>query len=95
MTLTDRQGAVLDFIRHHVAEIGYPPTTREICVRFGMKSPTGAVAHLTALAKKGAIRWDRHVSRGIVVLGSDPRDERIRELESEVASLRAALGERG
>jgi repressor LexA len=51
--LTERQRAVLEFVREHVATQGCPPTAREICRHFGFQSPHAATGYLRALERKG------------------------------------------
>ena len=63
--LTPRQTAVLDFIRSHIADTGYPPTRQDIARHFGFRSPNAAEEHLRALARKGAIEMTPGRSRGI------------------------------
>ena len=67
-TATDKQRAVLDFIKTFQIEKGYPPTRSEISAHFGFKSDNSAHDHLQRLVKKGAIEITRGVSRGIKVL---------------------------
>lgn len=55
MTLTDRQLAILDFLREHIAAEGRPPTLAEIALAFGFRQARSAQDHLQALAAKGAI----------------------------------------
>lgn len=66
--LTSRQSQILDFIRAEIADRGRPPTVREIAGAFGIRPTNGARDHLIALEKKGAIKVDPLVSRGIRVL---------------------------
>lgn len=63
--LTARQRAVLDFIRAHIASVGYPPSFLEIGKATGISSKNGVNDHLLALEKKGFIERDRGVSRGM------------------------------
>lgn len=70
--LTERQQAVYDFLVVFIAEHGYPPTNREIMVRFGFSSVTAVVAHFRALRRKGWIETDVSVARGIRLLGDRP-----------------------
>ncbi len=63
--LTPRQQEILDLIRHHIDETGYPPTRAEIAVKLGFKSANAAEEHLKALARKGAIEMVAGASRGI------------------------------
>ena len=53
--LTDRQRAVLDFIKTFSGENGVPPTVREIGGRFHV-TPRAAFDHLRALERKGYLR---------------------------------------
>jgi repressor LexA len=63
--LTARQSQVLDLIRRHILETGYPPTRADIANELGFKSPNAAEEHLKALARKGAIEMIPGTSRGI------------------------------
>lgn len=63
--LTVRQVEVLDLIRTHIADTGYPPTRADIASELGFKSPNAAEEHLKALARKGAIEMIPGTSRGI------------------------------
>ena len=69
--LTPRQREILTFIRRMVRRHGYPPTRNEIGEHFGFRSPNAAEQHLRALAKKGAIRMEPSVSRGIRVMEAE------------------------
>lgn len=53
--LTERQQAVLDFIRAHQQEHSIPPSTREIQRQFGFASQYSVRCHLKALATKGQV----------------------------------------
>ena len=68
MSLTPRQAEVLDLIRRHLAETGFPPTRAEIAHRLGFRSANAAEEHLRALARKGAIELLPGASRGIRVV---------------------------
>lgn len=63
--LTARQQEILDLIKHHISDTGYPPTRAEIAKILGFKSANAAEEHLKALAKKGAIEMIPGASRGI------------------------------
>ena len=63
--LTARQAQVLDLIRRHILDTGYPPTRADIATELGFKSPNAAEEHLKALARKGAIEMIPGTSRGI------------------------------
>ncbi len=70
--LTTRQREILDFIRSAQQKNGYPPTRVEIAAHFGFRSPNAAEAHLRALERKGVIRIQGGVSRGIHLLEAAP-----------------------
>jgi repressor LexA len=63
--LTARQSEVLQLIKDHIGETGYPPTRADIARQLGFKSPNAAEEHLKALARKGAIEIIAGASRGI------------------------------
>lgn len=63
--LTQRQQQVLDIIRQHIDQTGYPPTRADIANQLGFKSANAAEEHLKALARKGAIEIIAGASRGI------------------------------
>ena len=68
-TLTGRQQAVLDLIRRHIEESGFPPTRAEIAGALGFRSANAAEQHLRALARKGAVELLPGSSRGIRLRG--------------------------
>lgn len=70
MTLTDRQQAILDFLREHLAAEGRPPTLAEIAQAFGFRQARSAQDHLQALAAKGVIELVPG-ARGIRLLDED------------------------
>lgn len=53
--LTEKQEAILDYVREVQSERGLPPTTRDIQKQFGYASQNAVMNHLRGLAKKGAI----------------------------------------
>jgi repressor LexA len=63
--LTPRQQQVLDLVRRHIDQTGYPPTRADIARELGFKSANAAEEHLKALARKGAIEMIAGASRGI------------------------------
>jgi repressor LexA len=66
--LTKRQSEILDYLKEHIAEYGYPPTFRGICGRFGITSPNGVACHFRAMEKKGYIRRAACSARAITIL---------------------------
>jgi repressor LexA len=84
-TLTERQRAVLNYIRQHQRETGFPPTSREIQRHFQFQSQTAAMNHLRALERKGAISRSPHKARGL----SDP--EMRRRSDQRMVTLLGAI----
>ena len=70
--LTQRQQQILDLIKQHIDDTGYPPTRAEIATELGFKSPNAAEEHLRALARKGVIEMISGTSRGIRLLEEEP-----------------------
>ena len=64
-TLTARQAEVLDLVRSHITDTGYPPTRADIARELGFRSANAAEEHLKALARKGALQIVPGTSRGI------------------------------
>ncbi len=67
--LTSRQAEVLDLIKRHIAQSGYPPTRADIAQALHFKSPNAAEEHLKALRRKGHIEIVPGTSRGIRLVG--------------------------
>jgi len=63
--LTDRQKAVFEFIQRQITDRGHSPTIREIGEKFGINSTNGVRTHLNALIKKGYLKKERFISRGL------------------------------
>jgi repressor LexA len=72
MNLTPRQNQILELIRKHLDETGFPPTRAEIAQTLGFRSANAAEEHLRALARKGAIELLKGTSRGIRLLLPGP-----------------------
>jgi len=66
--LTDRQQRLLDAIRSHIADKGYPPSVREMGAKCGLATVSAVAYQLGQLVEKGYIRRDRRIPRGVVVL---------------------------
>jgi len=75
MKLTSRQQEVLDIVRRHIQDTGYPPTRVDIANELGFKSANAAEEHLKALARKGAIEMIPGTSRGIRLVGEESEEE--------------------
>lgn len=67
--LTEKQGAVLQFIEDYQLEHGSSPTLREMREFFGVSSDNSILKHLKALEEKGYIEKD-DTPRGIKLLSS-------------------------
>jgi len=63
--VTDRQRAILDYVRGFVDGHGYPPTVREIGEAVGLRSPSTVHAHLAQLERAGLLRRDPTKPRAI------------------------------
>ena len=68
--LTDRQQAILDFVRERIAVDGLPPTWAEIARAFGFRQTRAAQKHLQAIAAKGYLTLLPGKARGIRLSGS-------------------------
>ncbi|MFD0670270.1 transcriptional repressor LexA [Cohnella sp. GCM10027633] len=69
--MSNRQNAILDFIKNEVRDKGYPPSVREIGEAVGLASSSTVHGHLDRLEKKGLIRRDPTKPRAIEILGDD------------------------
>lgn len=69
--LSNRQQAILDFIKSEVKDKGYPPSVREIGEAVGLASSSTVHGHLDRLEKKGLIRRDATKPRAIEILNED------------------------
>ena len=65
LDLTDRQQAILDFVRERIAAEGLPPTWAEIAHAFGFRQTRAAQKHLQALEAKGYLTLLPGKARGI------------------------------
>lgn len=69
MQLSDKQRAILDFIRERLDRDGYPPSQLEIAAAFGFKQNVTANYHLRALEAAGAIARTPGMARSIQLIG--------------------------
>ena len=72
--LTKRQEEILDLIKSHISDFGFPPTRADIAKTLGFKSPNAAEQHLRAIEKKGFIKILSGASRGIVLSESESNE---------------------
>lgn len=68
--LTRRQKEIFEYIEKMITEVGKSPTIREIGEKFNISSTNGVRSHLEALMKKGYIRREKLISRGIDLVRS-------------------------
>lgn len=66
--LTDKQAAILTYIKGYIVSYGYSPIAKDIQSKFGYASQNAALEHLNAIEKKGYIRRTPKIARSIVVL---------------------------
>ena len=69
--LTKRQEEILNLIKFHLSNLGFPPTRADIAKSLGFKSPNAAEQHLRALEKKGFVKILSGASRGIVLIDNE------------------------
>lgn len=69
--MSNRQNAILEFIKNEVRDKGYPPSVREIGEAVGLASSSTVHGHLDRLEKKGLIRRDPTKPRAIEILADD------------------------
>lgn len=69
--LSTRQGQILEYIREYVRDHAYPPSVREIGDGVGITSTSVVDYNLRVLAKRGYIRRDPSISRGIELFDQD------------------------
>jgi repressor LexA len=73
--VTERQRAILDYLRGFVDEHGYPPTVREIGEAVGLRSPSTVHAHLAQLERAGLLRRDPTKPRALELADRMPQAE--------------------
>ena len=67
MELTSRQKEIFDFVRAFVRERSFPPSVREIAKHFNIY-PRAVFDHLKALERKGYLKRQASMSRGLEIL---------------------------
>lgn len=70
--LTERQQAILGFVRERIEAEGLPPTWAEIAAAFGFRQTRAAQKHLQAIAAKGHLVLLPGKARGIRLPGDGP-----------------------
>ncbi|HHU03123.1 MAG: transcriptional repressor LexA [Christensenellales bacterium] len=65
---------ILQYIKQHVSEKGYPPSVREICAAVGLKSTSTVHGHLKRLEESGELRRDAMKPRAMELINPDNLD---------------------
>nr|WP_307833781.1 hypothetical protein [Actinoplanes derwentensis] len=76
--LTDRQQAVLSFIRQHLIRHGYPPTQRQIAEGVGLSSVSSVHYQLARLEGHGVLNRHVRAVRGLRMIQEAPADTWLR-----------------
>jgi repressor LexA len=63
---TEKQRRILEVIHEFTAEMGYPPSVREIGERVGLSSSSTVQSHLKTLERRGLLRRDPTKPRALV-----------------------------
>lgn len=69
LEMKEKMGALRDYIMETIDDRGYPPTIREICEKFDIKSTSSASYYLRKLEDAGELKINRQKSRGIELTG--------------------------
>lgn len=69
--ISKKQSEILDFIKEHLLERGYPPSVREMCNAVNLKSTSSVHSHLETLEKNGYIRRDPSKPRAIEIMDDE------------------------
>lgn len=67
LKMSEKQKAVLDFIKDYTKETGYAPSCRDICDHCGLNSTSTAHGYLRRLEARGLIKRDPQKPRSITV----------------------------
>ena len=76
-TADERLNEILDYIKSHLREKGYPPSVRDICDAVGLKSTSTVHSYLGMLEKRGMIRRDPTKPRAIDILEDKPWENNV------------------
>lgn len=74
-SLTPRQKQVLDYIKEYANQHGYSPTYEEIGIAVKLSSTSTIYNHVKALVKKGYIKKQQNVTRGLVVTADEKKSD--------------------
>ncbi len=70
-SLSEKQKAILEFIKSEILSKGYPPAVREICKAVGLSSTATVHAHMNTLEELGYIRRDPSKPRAIEIIDDE------------------------
>ena len=87
LDLSNKQVAILEFIKEQIALKGYPPSVREMCIAVGLKSTSTVHSHMNKLEKLGYIRRDPSKPRAIEFLDSNKHEVANKGLNHEIINL--------
>ena len=87
LDLSNKQVAILEFIKEQIALKGYPPSVREMCIAVGLKSTSTVHSHMNKLEKLGYIRRDPTKPRAIEVLDSNKHEVENQGFNQEILNL--------
>ena len=90
---TDKQLAVLRYIKAYTAEHGYQPNQMGMATHFGWTSANAANSHLTALKKKGCIKI--HGPRAVEILVPDELLQRVEQRRLNHAERESGMDSNG
>jgi repressor LexA len=71
LDLPARQAEIFEVLRQWRTEKGYVPSIREIGLATGLRSTSTIHYHLTSLAARGLIEWEKGRNRAIRIMGDD------------------------
>lgn len=66
-SMNDKADRIFAYISDHIAEVGYPPTVREICAELGIRSTSTVHRYLKELEAEGRITMGENQNRAITV----------------------------
>src|SRR5690554_5955874 len=69
--INKKQSEILEFIKEHLLEKGYPPSVREMCSAVNLKSTSSVHSHLETLEKNGYIKRDPSKPRAIEIVDDE------------------------
>lgn len=89
--ISPRANRLLQVIRKSIAEVGYPPSVREMAQLAGLASPSSVTYQLKVLEKAGYLRRDPNRTRAIVVVEDEKAEKTPEETQAPANSVSAPL----